>query len=285
VDEARALAGELTGWAAPRGLGLVEHYACRARGLAALGSEDFDEAYRQLSAICPAGGVRPYVPIALAVGFDLVEAAVRTGHRSEGAAHAAALRELPVTAGCPRLALTALAAAALVDDEDGSDLFEDALAQPGAERFPFEYARARLAYGERLRRLRDTTAARKHLALAQQSFEYLGARPWAARADRELRATGLTRGHRHEIARLTSMEEEIAELAAAGASNKEIGKRLYLSPRTVSAHLYHVFPKLGVTSRSGLRDALNAARRDIAAGTSDEPSQPAPTTRIQDPAV
>jgi ATP/maltotriose-dependent transcriptional regulator MalT len=267
VDQAGALAGELTGWAGPRGLGLVEHYACRVRGLAALGSEDFDEAYRQLSAISPAGSIRPHVPIALAVGFDLVEAAVRTGHRHAAAAHAAALRELPISAGCPRLALTALAAAALVDDDHGSELFEEALAQPGAEGFPFEYARVRLAYGERLRRLRDTASARTHLALAQQSFEYLEARPWAARADRELRATGLTRARRHELAQLTTMEAEIAELAAAGASNKEISTRLHLSPRTVSAHLYHVFPKLGVTSRSGLRDALNAARRDIAAGT------------------
>ncbi|WP_448639700.1 hypothetical protein [Geodermatophilus sp. URMC 63] len=141
------------------------------RGLTALGAENFDEAHRQLSAICSAGSVPFHNPIALAVGFDLVEAAVRTGHRDAAIRHAAALRALPVTAGSPRLALTAIGAAALAGDDFG--LFEVALAQPGAEEFPFEYARVQLAYGERLRRTREVTPARKHLALAYQSFDYL----------------------------------------------------------------------------------------------------------------
>ena len=64
------------------------------------------------------------------------------------------------------------------------------------------------------------------------------------------------------------MEREIAELAAAGATNKEIGERLFMSPRTVGSHLYRIFPKLGITSRSGLRDALNRAHRNTAAGGS-----------------
>ena len=55
---------------------------------------------------------------------------------------------------------------------------------------------------------------------------------------------------------LTAREVAIAELAASGLTNKEIGERLFLSSRTVSDHLYHVFPKLGITSRAGLRDAL-----------------------------
>lgn len=55
---------------------------------------------------------------------------------------------------------------------------------------------------------------------------------------------------------MTPQQWEIARLAAAGLSNKEIGERLFLSPRTVSTHLYRLFPKLGVSSRAGLRDAL-----------------------------
>jgi DNA-binding CsgD family transcriptional regulator len=79
----------------------------------------------------------------------------------------------------------------------------------------------------------------------------LGARPWAARARRLLRPA-------RAADLLTPQELQIAELAAAGLTNKEIGAKLNLSPRTASTHLYRLFPKLGVTSRAALRDALNA---------------------------
>ncbi len=55
---------------------------------------------------------------------------------------------------------------------------------------------------------------------------------------------------------LTPQQWEIARLAAAGLTNKQIGEKLFLSPRTVSTHLYQLFPKLGVSSRAALRDAL-----------------------------
>ncbi|MEU1393108.1 helix-turn-helix transcriptional regulator [Nonomuraea sp. NPDC005730] len=55
---------------------------------------------------------------------------------------------------------------------------------------------------------------------------------------------------------LTPQQLQIAQLAAAGLTNKQIAARLFLSPRTVSTHLYQVFPKLGITSRAALRDAL-----------------------------
>ena len=84
-------------------------------------------------------------------------------------------------------------------------------------------------------------------------------KPWAARARDELRAAGATvkraAGH---AATLSAQERKIAELAAAGQSNKQIAAQLYLSPRTVGAHLYRIFPKLGITSRAGLSMALRA---------------------------
>jgi len=58
--------------------------------------------------------------------------------------------------------------------------------------------------------------------------------------------------------RLTPQELEIARMAASGLTNKQIGARLYLSHRTVGAHLYQMFPKLGITTRAALRDALVA---------------------------
>ena len=100
--------------------------------------------------------------------------------------------------------------------------------------------------------------ARTHLGAALTTFEALGARPWAIRAGNELRASGLasTRADSHGPASLTAQERQVAALAAAGLTNKQIGERLYLSHRTVAAHLYQIFPKLGITSRAALRDAL-----------------------------
>jgi DNA-binding CsgD family transcriptional regulator len=85
-------------------------------------------------------------------------------------------------------------------------------------------------------------------------------RPWALRAGNELRASGLTstRIDGPGPASLTPQEREIAEFAAAGLTNKQIAERLFMSHRTVGAHLYRVFPKLGVTSRAAFRDALAA---------------------------
>ena len=101
-----------------------------------------------------------------------------------------------------------------------------------------------LAYGERLRRLRRTRDARDQLAAACDGFERLGARAWPRRAASELGATGATR-HRGGDASLTPQEREIALLAATGLTNREIAARLYMSHRTVSSHLYRIFPKLG----------------------------------------
>ena len=118
----------------------------------------------------------------------------------------------------------------IASDDDCLEAFDTALAVPGANRWPFHQARIQLAYGERLRRAKSTSEARKHL-------------------------TGLKVGSA-AIDSLTPQQREIARLAAAGLTNKQIGERLFLSPRTVGTHLYQLFPKLGITSRAALRDAL-----------------------------
>ena len=121
-----------------------------------------------------------------------------------------------------------------------------------------------LAHGERLRRLRRTRDARTQLAAARDGFERLGALPWARRAATELGATGATRQRGPGGASLTFHEREVAQLAATGMTNREIAAKLFVSPRTVSAHLYRIFPKLGITSRAALRDALNVVPGDAA---------------------
>ena len=123
----------------------------------------------------------------------------------------------------------------------------------------FDLARVHLTYGERLRRDRATSDARRHLSAAREIFNQLSAAPWVARASSELRATGQPAAddQRPDPGTLTPQQREIATLAAAGLTNKQIGERLYLSHRTVATHLYQILPKLGVTSRAALRDALS----------------------------
>jgi DNA-binding CsgD family transcriptional regulator len=255
---ARALSDEIRQWAGPRGVraALVEaSYACL---LAALAESDFETAYQEAVSISPAGQLVPYEPHAPWAMLDLVEAALRTGRSLEAAAHVQAMRQSGVQKVSSRLALLATAAEALTTpDAESVRLFDQALAIAGVEQWPFDLARVQLLYGERLRRTKEMTQARLHLTAAAQAFDRLGARRWAERAALELRATGQARrGEQFHHEALTPQELEIAMLAASGLSNKEIGGRLFLSHRTVGAHLYRIFPKLGITSRAALRDAL-----------------------------
>ncbi|MCX4854119.1 AAA family ATPase [Streptomyces canus] len=257
-EESRSRADRITQWAVPRGVLAAAAFADHARVLAELGAGDDECAYRHAVAISPAGRLAPHAPYALWVCMDLVEAAVHTGRTVEAEAHVRAMRKAGVAALSPRLALLVAGSAALVAPDDGAvECFEQALALPGAQDWPFDLARIRLAYGERLRRMRCVTEARAQLDAAAEVFEHLGARPWADRAAGELRATRRSRtGPKHGSVTLTAQEQEIAVLAASGLTNKQIGERLHLSPRTVGSHLYQLFPKLGIASRAALRDAL-----------------------------
>jgi DNA-binding CsgD family transcriptional regulator len=250
---------QMSRWAAPRRVGLVSAYVWHVKTHGALSRGDFDEAYRCAGAVSPAGELASHVPSALWLIMELVEAAARSGRTGEAVAHVRAAQRAHVGELSPRLALTVAGAAAMAAaDRDHRDLFEQALRTPDADRWPFDLARIHLAYGERLRRTKSPSDARAHLSAAADTFEHLGARPWAIRAANELRATGIQRGRPASTnnADLTAQQLQIAQLAAAGLSNKQIGERLFLSSRTVGYHLYQIFPKLGVTSRAALRDAL-----------------------------
>ncbi|MFG1993973.1 LuxR C-terminal-related transcriptional regulator [Actinoplanes sp. NPDC048988] len=255
--ECRARAEHMLDWAAPIGVGLAATMARHALVLEAYSRNDFDEAYRHAARISPPGTFAPYVPIALWVAFDLVYAALRTGRRHDAEAHVRAMREADVAALSPRLAILSAACEALVSDDD--TLFARTLAMPTVERWPFDAARIRLAYGERLRRSREAVEARHQLEIAHAAFRRLGAGPWADRAEAELRAAGQatrTPAGARGVESLTPQELQIARMAAGGMTNKEIAERLFLSPRTVGGHLYQVFPKLGITKRAALRDAI-----------------------------
>jgi DNA-binding CsgD family transcriptional regulator len=256
-EKATGGAEELDQWGRARGALVVSAMAYEVYCMAALTRGDFEAAYRAAVEISPAGVLRSHMPHALWVIFDLVESAMRTGRNEEARAHVVAAREAQLDALSSRLALALHGAEALVaDDADKVRLFDRALAGPDVDQWPFLLARVRLCYGEMLRRRRQITEARRHLSAAQETFVQLGASPWARRAENELRASGAAGSDVR--ATLTAQEREIAQLAATGMTNKEIGERLALSPRTVAAHLYRAFPKLGITSRAALRDALSA---------------------------
>ncbi|MFJ1767147.1 AAA family ATPase [Amycolatopsis sp. NPDC088138] len=257
-DAAAAAVAEMTAWADPRHSGLVRHHAFQVGALDALGRGDFEAAYRLATSITPAGEFASHVPHALGTVLDLVEAAERTGRHAEAKAHAAAARATGLGTLSPRLALVTRVAAALTAPEgDDGRLFAEALDAPGLDRWPFELARAELYYGERLRKAKAAPQARAYLTATWERFERLGAEPWAVRASAELRAVG-ARARPAAVVVLTPQQRQIATLAAEGLTNKQIGEQLFLSPRTVGAHLYQLFPKLGVTSRAALRDALTA---------------------------
>ena len=131
--------------------------------------------------------------------------------------------------------------------------------QSGLNGWPFPRARVELAYGEWLHKQRQDSAARAPLRAAMETFDALGVIPWSERARQQLRATGETSRPRTPEARdqLSPQELQIVQMAAEGLSNREIGQKLYLSHRTISSHLYRIFPKLGITSRTELRHVLD----------------------------
>jgi DNA-binding CsgD family transcriptional regulator len=260
-ERAMELTDDIIRWTAPRGIRIGEWFAWQPRGLAALGRGDFEEAYRLTSMISPPGLLAPHAPGALFVLMDLVDAAVRTGRDADAAAHVAAMRQANLAALSPRLALVVGGCAAMVAPDDlARELFQETLALPGVERWQFDLARVRLAYGERLRRERAMVESRVQLNAALAIFERLGARPWVDRTTPELRASGRTKPRAGDNVqdRLTPQEFEIVTLAASGMTNKQIAERLFLSHRTVGGHLHRAFPKLGVVIRAALRDALQS---------------------------
>jgi DNA-binding CsgD family transcriptional regulator len=200
---------------------------------------------------------------------DLVEAYARLGRGDEAAA---ALAELEARAAATGR-LWARAAAErgrgllAADDEEAQQAFEAALAEHGRLDSPFERARTELAYGERLRRARRRIEARTWLRAALETFERLGAVPWMDRARTELRASGETLRRRDDVPlqELTPQELQVALLVAQGATNREAGAALFLSPKTIEAHLGRVYRKLNVRSRTELAHAI--AREDVAVGT------------------
>jgi DNA-binding CsgD family transcriptional regulator len=161
----------------------------------------------------------------------------------------------------PDLHVNLLYARAVLADDDLAESFYLEALKENLLRSPWIRARIELAYGQWLRRHRRAADSRAPLRSALATLELVGARSWADQARTELRAAGervdAPPSPVHEV--LSPQEMQIARLAAQGLSNREIGHELYLSPRTVGSHLYRIFPKLNVTSRSQLARLLGGS--------------------------
>ncbi|MFJ5636523.1 ATP-binding protein [Streptomyces goshikiensis] len=254
-ERVRTLTGEALEYTVGRGTA----DALWARGVLELGLGRADAALERLEA---AGEEVGHPLLRLALLPDVVEAAVRAGRPERATEAARALGEWASALGQDALTASARRCLALTGPDgeaEGHFIAALALHEGGSD---YDRARTALLYGEWLRRLRRQINARDQLRAALDGFERLGARPWADRARTELGAaggeTGLTVHEDGPISLLSPQEREVVRLAAAGASNREIGAQLFLSPRTVGHHLYRAFPKLGVSSRTELADLLTS---------------------------
>jgi DNA-binding CsgD family transcriptional regulator len=205
---------------------------------------------------------------------ELVEAAARVGATNEATA---AWREVSDRASISgtdwAFGLEARSRALLCHGHEAEHLYREAierLAGPGSR---IDLARAHLLYGEWLRRESRRMDSRQHLRTAYEMLSDMGIEAFADRARAELVATGERARKRTVETRddLTAQERQIARLTRDGLSNREIGERLFLSPKTVEWHLHNVFTKLGVDSRKELRDVLSPSGGEVVL---DKPADP-----------
>ena len=189
---------------------------------------------------------------------EFVEAAVRSGRRDLAVPVVEMLTERTAANRTDWASGVDLRCRALIaDDAAADDLYRAAIASFERSEGRLHTARTRLLYGEWLRRAGHRRAARTSLREAHETLTAIGANGFAARAARELAALGERVAHRSSgssTARLTAQEFQIARLVATGATSKEVGAQLFLSPRTIDAHLRSIFKKLEITSRRQLRD-------------------------------
>ena len=254
--EARRKIEALLSLASERDLASTAFHARTILTTLDLGTGRYQHALEQAKAVFDADPV----PYGTEVLPDMVEAAARVGDLNAASLAVRRLYKRATASATPwALSVLARSQALLAVDADAEALYLLAIEKMTSTKVTFEVARTRLLYGEWLRRLKRRTDARVQLRTAFETFEALGASSFVTRARDELLATG-----EHARARtvdtssdLTPQERHVAELAAAGETNAEIAARLFISRHTVEYHLRKVFRKLGITSRRGIKSALD----------------------------
>ena len=217
--------------------------------------EDADAIYQDVYAMAPIGqGLVRWEP-------EWIETLIRLGRRDEAVKIMEQLEDavapellLPQGIGRPKGMLAA-------DDETAAGYFAATVAATGAADNLVGEGRTEILWGERLRRARRRAEARVHLERAVELLRGIGATVLAEKATTELRAAGGIVGEDDASHRLlTPHELQVARLVVGGASNRDLAAKLFISPRTVEAHLTAIFRKLGVRNR-----------RELAARAIDDP--------------
>ncbi|MFE6195936.1 AAA family ATPase [Streptomyces sp. NPDC057838] len=205
-------------------------------------------------------------PIGVWAGGDLADVAVRAGRPEAVEGWLEMATAALAVSGSDHLAmLVERTRALLAPPGDARDHFELALRRGERSAAHLDLAKTRLLYGEWLRRERHIMEARGQLSAALHVFETHRTRPLAQRTARELAAAGSVQPTQSPQTPdagvvLTAQELHVARLAAQGHSNKQIADQLYLSHRTVGAHLYSAYGKLHINRRSQLAAALAVTR-------------------------
>jgi DNA-binding CsgD family transcriptional regulator len=192
---------------------------------------------------------------------ELIEAASRIGKTQRAFDAFEQLAKATRASGTDwALGLEARSCALLSKGPVAEDYYQEAIGRLSRTGVQIELARAHLLYGEWLRRENRRYDARGQLRLAHEMFITIGSDAFAERARRELLATGETARARtvDTLYDLTAQETQIAQIAADGYTNPEIGAELFISPRTVEWHLRKIYSKLGISSRRQLRNALSS---------------------------
>ncbi|WP_425727200.1 LuxR C-terminal-related transcriptional regulator [Gordonia sp. DT219] len=252
-------------WAIPRRARTVLTETARAELMSAAARSDAIGVLERAAAVGPIGEFADDSLPARAVALDIVVAARQVGRLDVARAHVDAMTRAGFGLISPRCSMIHLAAQACVLPDDAArTLFRAALAVPGAQQWPFDLARIHYYFGAHLRRMHAVAESREPLSTALQLFAGMECRHWAELVRAELDTAVVARQVFGGPAAggLTHRELRIAEAAASGLSNKAIGVQTGISARTVGNHLHHVYVKLGIGSRGGLRDALRELRAD-----------------------
>lgn len=259
-DSALRLASEVEISAQRRRMPNVLSGVQLARGSAWCNSGDYGEAFVELMQLFDTASPSHHLRKSYTPLLFLADAAVHCARTDEARTIVAEYERLAENTPSADLHAHLAFARAVLAGDDAEELFREALG-PALSRFPFVRAMTEQAFGSWLRRHRRIVESRHFTRSALATFELIGATGWAKRAHAELAASGEKpepgKAARLEWNQLTPQQAQIARLASEGLSNREIGERLFLSPRTVGSHLYRIYPKVGVTSRVQLASRVH----------------------------
>jgi DNA-binding CsgD family transcriptional regulator len=260
-ESAERIAVELQGSPLLTGVRFILVAAQHTRGVAALVAGRADEAFDHLIRMFDPTDATHHPSMSTWALADLADAALVAGRVDAARSVLEGVERRATQLPSPMLQISVRYARAVLAQDDTAQRHFDAALAADLSAWPLSRSRLLLAQGIWLRRQRRNAEARGPLREARDRFDAVGASPWAQRAREELRASGESsrRAAAYARDRLTPQELQIATMAARGMTNREIGRHLYLSHRTIGSHLYRVFPKLDITSRSQLAEALETA--------------------------